>query len=99
MARFDLYRRPGGPGYLVDVQSDHLYALPTSVVVPLLPPGPDLPAIRDLNPMLQVGEERLALMPQYMAALARRELGRPVGTLLDQADDITRALNILLTGF
>lgn len=99
MARFDLYRRPDGPGYLVDVQSDHLYALPTRMVVPLLQPGPDLPAIRDLNPMLHVGEELLALMPQYMAALARQELGRPIGNLLDQADDISRALNILLTGF
>lgn len=38
-------------------------------------------------------------MPQYMAALSRQELGRPIGNLLDQADDISRALNILLTGF
>ena len=99
MARFDLYRRPDGPGYLVDVQSDHLYALPTRIVVPLLPPGPNLPAIRDLNPLLPIGEETCALMPQYMAAPSRRDLGRPIGNLLDQADGITRALNILLTGF
>jgi hypothetical protein len=38
-------------------------------------------------------------MPQYLAAVPRRELGRTVGNLLDQADDITRALDILLTGF
>jgi toxin CcdB len=99
MARFDLYRHPDGPGYLVDVQSDHLYMLPTRVAVPLLPPAPDLPAIRDLNPLLRVGDEILAMMPQYLAAVPRRELGRTVGNLLDQADDITRALDILLTGF
>lgn len=73
MARFDLHRRKGTPGYLLEVQSDHMYALPSRMVVPLLPPTAALPAIRDL--------------------------GRPIGNLLSQADDITRALNILLTGF
>jgi hypothetical protein len=29
----------------------------------------------------------------------RRDLGKPVTNLLPQADDITRALNMLLTGF
>lgn len=99
MARFDLYRRPDGPGYLVDVQSDHLYRLPTRMVVPLLPEGEALPPIRDLNPLIAVDATSWVLMPQYMAAVPRRDLGRPLGTLLDQADDITRALNILMTGF
>ncbi|MBY0330691.1 MAG: CcdB family protein [Acetobacteraceae bacterium] len=99
MPRFDLYRRRGGPGYLLDVQSEHLYLLPTRVVVPLLPPSPDLPAIRDLNPTLHVGDEALAMMPQYLTAVPKRELGRSLGNLLDQSDDITRALSILLTGF
>lgn len=99
MARFDLYPRPGGSGHLVDVQSDHLYLLPTRMVIPLLPQGEELPPIRDLNPLIPVGEEIWVLMPQYMAAVHRRELGRPAGNLLDQADEITRALNILLTGF
>ena len=99
MARFDLYRRPDGSGFLVDVQSDHLYRLPTRMVIPLLPRGEELPPIRDLNPLIPVAEETWVLMPQYMAAVHRRELGPPLGNLLDQADDITRALNILLTGF
>ena len=99
MAQFDVYRRRGKPGFLVDVQSDHLYDLPTRMVVPLLPPIPALPAIRDLNPLLTVEGETLAMMTHYMAAVARQELGRPLANLLPQSDDITRALGILLTGF
>jgi hypothetical protein len=39
------------------------------------------------------------MLTPLMAAVPRRRLGRPLGNLLDQADDITRALGILLTGF
>jgi toxin CcdB len=99
MPRFDVHRRSGGEGYLLDVQSDHLDLLPTRMVVPLLPDTTALPAIRDLNPLLALGEERLAMMTHYMAAVPRNELGRPLANLLAQADDITRALGILLTGF
>jgi toxin CcdB len=68
-------------------------------VVPLLPPSPALPPLRGLNPTLVVEGENLAMMTHFMAAVPRRLLGRPVGNLLAQADDITRALDMLLTGF
>ncbi len=99
MARFDLYRLAGQPGFLLDVQSNHLSALRSRMVVPLLPPSATLPAIRDLNPLLTVENETLAIMTHFMAAVPLRELGKPIGNLLSQANDITRALNILLTGF
>lgn len=99
MPRFDVHRRPDGPGFLLDVQSDHLSGLPTRMVVPLLPEAGPLPPIRDLNPVLAVAGEQVTMMPQYMAAVPRRLLGQPIGNLLPQADDITRALDILLTGF
>jgi toxin CcdB len=99
MSRFDVHVRPDGPGFLLDVQSDHLYALPTRMVVPLLPEAGPLPPIRDLNPILRVQEQRVTMMTQYMAALPVGHLRRPVANLLDQSYDITRALGILLTGF
>ena len=98
MARFDLYRPKGSDAWLLDVQSDHLYQLPSRMVVPLLPAS-TLPPIRDLNPLLEVEGERLAMMTHYMSAMASRDLGRARGSLADQADEITRALDILLTGF
>lgn len=99
MPRFDVYRRRGGPGYLLDVQADHLYLLPSRVVVPLLPPTPALPPIRDLTPLLAVEGETLAMMTHFLAAVPKRELGKPVGNLLAEHDAIVRALGILLTGF
>jgi toxin CcdB len=99
MARFDVYRGAGGAGWLLDVQSVHLDHLPTRMVVPLLEETAALPAIRDLTPILRLDDAQLAIMTHYMAAVPKSGLGRPVGNLLGQADDITRALDILLTGF
>jgi toxin CcdB len=81
------------------VQSDHLHLLPSRLVVPLLPPTTALPPIRDLTPLLVVGSETLARMTHFLAAVPRRELGKPVGNLLSDYDAIVRALDILLTGF
>ena len=99
MAQYDVFRAPEGTGYLLDVQADHLYPLPSRVVVPLLPPTPALPPIRDLTPLLTVEGETLAMMTHFLAAVPKRELGRPVGNLLAEHDAIVRALDMLLTGF
>lgn len=99
MARFDLYRPKRGPGYLLDVQSDWLEALPSRIIVPLLPPTPALPALRDLTPLFEVAGEELAMMTHYLTAVPKRELGRAVGSLVEHRDEITRALDTLMTGF
>lgn len=99
MARFDVHRVSGGQGFLLDVQADHLSALPSRIVVPLLPPSDILPAIRDLNPVLRVAEQDVVMMTHYLTAIPRRELGRAVGNLMEDNDTITRALGLLLTGF
>lgn len=99
MARFDLYRPRRGPGYLMDIQSNWLEHLPSRVVVPLLPPTAALPVIRDLTPVFHVAEEEVAMMTHYLTAIPRRELGRAVGSLAAQQDEITRALDMLTTGF
>lgn len=99
MARFDLHRAEAGRGYLLVVQADHLDALPSRIVVPLLPPGSGLPAIRDLNPVLHVQGEAVAMMTHYLTAIPRRELGPAIGNLAGDRDTITRALDLLLTGF
>jgi toxin CcdB len=99
MARFDLYPGRQGTPYLLDVQSEHLDRLPTRMVVPLGAADATLPAFRDLTPTLLVGGTPHVLLTPLMAAIPRRLLGHPIGNLLPQADDITRAVDILLTGF
>jgi toxin CcdB len=99
MARFDLYAGLGaGDGYVVDVQADLLDALTTRVVVPVLPRAA-VQVIRDLNPIVRLDDEDFAVMTQELAAVPRRDLRRKVGSLSDRRDDITRALDVLLTGF
>ena len=97
MAQYDLYR--AATGYLIDVQNELHDHLKTRVVVPLLRAEDAPPPSRRLNPAIEVEGERHLLFPQYLAAVPRRELGRPVGNLAPQRDDITRALDLLLTGF
>lgn len=98
MARFDLYRNPKGPGYLIDVQSGFLDHLRTRVVVPLMPPEAMPKPIRDLHPGITIAGERFLLVTQFLGAVTTRELGRAVGNLDAERDAITRALDALLTG-
>ncbi len=97
MARFDLYR--GDPGWLLDVQSELTDGLPTRVVVPLLPLDSAPPPLGELNPVFEVESAAFQLMPQWLAATPRRALGRPQASLAHERDAITRALDLLFTGF
>lgn len=100
MARFDLFRRPrGAPGYLLQIQSDFLDRLETRVVAPLLPPDAVPRPIRDLHPRFEIEGQAYLMATQLLGAIPRRELGAAVGSLAAQQDDITRALDVLITGF
>ena len=54
MARLDVFKNPGGPGYLVDIQTNLLNHTRTRIVVPLLPAeGAPAPA-RELTPVFDI---------------------------------------------
>lgn len=99
MARYDLYRAPDGPGWWLDVQADVLDVLNTRVVVPLLPEGRAPVPAKRLNPVFVVEGERAVMVTQYLSAVPLRELGRPVGSLADKADEIGAALDLVFVGF
>ena len=100
MARFDLHQRPGRlGGYVVDVQADLLSDLQTRVVVPLFPSANWSPVMDRLNPVFAVAGEPHVFVAQSIAAVPRRELGPAVGSVAEHRDEITLALDILLTGF
>jgi toxin CcdB len=86
-------------GYVVDIQSDFLADLRTRVVVPLVPSKSVPPPIRDLNPVIQLGLEPHVFLTQSLSSIPVKELRRPVGSVRDQHDVITRALDLLLVGF
>lgn len=79
---------------MVVVESDILPPDPAIVVIPLLP---DYPAVRHLNPAIRHGDRDLILATRLIAAVRRASLRR-TGTVADQGDLVTRAVDILMTG-
>lgn len=80
--------------YMVVVESDLLPPDPAVVVIPLLT---GYPAVRHLNPELQHGGRRLILATRLIAAVRRSSLRR-AGSIADQGDLITRAVDVLMAG-
>jgi toxin CcdB len=100
MARFDVYPPPdGSPASFSTCRRISWTGLNTRIVVPLMPPELAPAPGRDLNPLLPVGEEALVMVTQYLASVERRLLLRPIASLSHERDAITRALDLLLTGF
>ncbi len=100
IARFDVYEiKRTESRYVVDVQADLLAELSTRVVVPLLPPSLMTARIRDLNPAITIGTETFLFHPQLILTIPKQALRRHVTQLTVERDSITRALDILLTGF
>jgi len=79
---------------MVVVESDLLPPDPSVVVIPLLP---DYPAVRRLNPEIVHDGRRLILATRLIAAVRRSALRR-AGSVADQGESITRAVDILMAG-
>jgi toxin CcdB len=99
MARFDVYRRRGVPGYLLDCQSDLLDDLDTRFTVPLfLFEDAPKPAGR-LNPVFSIDGGRVVMMTQYASAIRKNLVGSRVDSLEHEQDVIMSALDMLLVGY
>ena len=99
MARFDIFENKGGAGFLLDGQSDLLSGLNTRVVVPLLPKTSAPSPAQRLNPVFNIEDQEVVMATQYMAAVSESELRSGVGSLAEQQDEISAALDMLLLGF
>lgn len=98
MARFDVYRRNDGPGFLLDCQADILGSLNTRLVVPLLPPANGPKPITRLNPTFQVQGEQVVMFTQFAATIPMRELEERVDSLAKEDHVVMNALDMLLSG-
>lgn len=79
---------------MVVVESDLLPPDPAVVVIPLLP---DYPAVRHLNPCISVSGQSLVLATRLIGAVRRSGLRR-IGSVANQGDEITRAVDVLMGG-
>ena len=99
MAQFDIYRRvEDGIAFLLDLQDDMLEVLSTRVVAPMVPVGAVGPAMRDLNPRIAVAGAEYVLLTHLLAAIPAAVLGKPVGSVAAQREEIIRAVDFLFTG-
>lgn len=105
MARFDVYRNAGrlktNVPYLLDVQSNHIEALATRIVIPLrrLDAFPKVPLPADLTPILLVEGIACLLDAPQLAAIPKSQLKTPVASLLGEQAAIISALDRLFGGF
>jgi len=99
MAKFDVYRNPDGPGYLLDCQADLLNGLNTRFVVPLLPVDIAPPPAERLNPAFEIAGQRFVMVTQFAGTIARKQLGNRIASLLAEDVTITDAIDMLLSGY
>lgn len=92
LSRYDVARYQGV--LMVVVESDLLPPDPAVVVIPLLA---DYPAVKLLNPQIEVDGLHLVLATRLIAAVRRSSLER-TGSVADQGDLITRAVDVLMAG-
>lgn len=99
MAKFDVYRLPGGQGYLLDCQADLLSGLNSRFAVPLLPvDAAPQPAAR-LNPLFEIEGKPHIMVTQFAATVPVSELKARVMSLGDEAFTISNALDMLISGY
>jgi toxin CcdB len=105
MARFDVYINPSSEAtstpYLVDVQSNLLDGLDSTMVIPLrsLRCFPKVALPTKLTPIFSIEGENCLLETPKMAAVPRRILKTPVLSLTHVQDQITAALDFLFQGY
>ncbi len=105
MARFDVYRNHGrhqaSVPYLLDVQSNHLGALATRVVIPLrrLDRFPNVAMPEDITPSLVIEDIACFLDTPQLAAIPGAELKDLVISVVTHQAKICAALDRLFGGF
>lgn len=99
MAKYDVFTRRSGAGYLLDCQADLLGQLNTRFVVPLLPARKAPKPAARLNPVFELEGESYVMATQFAAAVPVAELGERVASLRGHDIAILNALDMLISGF
>lgn len=85
--------------YLLDIQSDLLNGLRTTVIIPLCPSDTVASiSLSRLNPVFNLDAESLTAMTQDIAGVDRKQLGSQSYDLSSYRSDIIAAVDFLLSG-
>lgn len=105
MARFDVFRNPGkgqaAVPFLLDVQSNHIGALSSRIVIPLrrLDHFPKVPLPLDLTPVFEIEGIACMMDTPQLAAIPKDALKTVVVALAHEQATIVASLDRLFGGF
>lgn len=104
MAQFFAYQNPNPATReqfpcLLDIQSNLLHELRTTIIVPLSPSESvaDI-TISKLNPTVEIDGDSYTAMVQDMAGMDRSQLGRELCDLTHYRSEIVSAVDFVLSG-
>jgi toxin CcdB len=99
--QFDVFRNPeqrrSSVEYIVVLQSDLVSDTRGIIAAPLLASGKEFMS-QSLYPRVQVQGRHFAILMTQMSPVPRSLLKEPVTNLMNQRDQIVRALDYLFTG-
>jgi toxin CcdB len=104
MAQFKAYENPNKATrktypYLLDIQTNLLDELRTTVVIPLSPSAlVGAAAITKLCPVLKIEGKSYVALTQQMAGIDRKILGKEVCDLSRYRSEIVAALDFIISG-
>lgn len=104
MAQFKVYENSNRATkqrvpYLLDIQSDLLDDLQTTVVIPLcLKSVTGQAAMTKLCPLLEIENNELVALTSQLAGIDRKVLGREIGDFSHYRTEIIAAVDFLISG-
>jgi len=85
--------------FLLDIQSDLLEGLQTTVVIPLCKTSLwQDQIITKLCPMVEIGGEKFVAMTQQLAGIDRSQLGKEITNLTTYRSQFIAAIDFLISG-
>ena len=104
MAQFDIYKNTNRSTktlypYLLDIQSDLLADLHTTVVIPLTPETGSLASpLNGLHPTIEIEEDAYLAITTLIAGIDRRSLGKRTSFIKEARDKIISSIDLMITG-
>ena len=104
MAQFDIYKNTNRSTktlypYLLEIQSDLLSDLHTTVVIPLTPAtGSLVTPLQSLHPILEIEEDLYLAITTLIAGVGRHSLGKKTSSVKEARDRIISSIDLLITG-
>ncbi|CBL46698.1 CcdB-like toxin protein [gamma proteobacterium HdN1] len=103
MVQFSVYQNTNPSSkkafpFLVDIQSNLLDDLRTTVVIPLAPLSTVDKPISRLCPILEIDTKKYVAVTQQLAGIDRKLLGKRVADLSEYRSDFIAALDFVISG-